>query len=270
MDTMRLHHQTAHASRGWRGLGLVAWVAVLVAVAFGTGAAARGPLAPPTLTDPGSWGAWAGARTPVEAAFAVLGMVVMVLAWYLLVVTVLTVVARLWGARRLMSVAELLTLPMVRRSMHAAIGLSLTGSAITGAGSAGALPGAPMEIALLSGSGGRSVADSATFPPPEERSAPSPATPVMRRLPNVPAPAPAEELSAGAAEWEVRPGDHLWSVAARTLASTWGTAVSDGEVTPYWRAVVDANRDRLVDPANTDLIVPGQVLTLPTPPSPSR
>lgn len=254
MDTMRQLDQTAHASRGWRGLGLVAWVGLLVAVAFGTGAAARGPLALPTLTDPGSWAAWAGGRTPVEASFAVLRVVVMMLAWYLLAVTVLTVVARLWGARRLMSVAELLTLPMVRRSLHAAIGLSLTGSAITGAGSAGALPGAPVEIALVS----------------EGESGPSPATPVMRRLPDVPAPAPAEELSAGATEWEVRPGDHLWSVAARTLASTWGTAVSDGEVTPYWRAVVDANRDRLVDPANTDLILPGQVLTLPTPPSPSR
>ncbi len=92
----------------------------------------------------------------------------------------------------------------------------------------------------------------------------------MRRLPDVTVPAPAEELSSGATDWEVRPGDHLWSVAARALASTWGTAVGDDEVTPYWRAVVDANRDRLVDPANTDLIVPGQVLTLPVPPPPPR
>ncbi|MGI8758101.1 MAG: LysM peptidoglycan-binding domain-containing protein [Acidimicrobiales bacterium] len=259
---MKDRNEVPHTSGGCRGLSLAAWVVVLLAVAFGTAAAARGPLTPPPLTDPGSWAAWAGGRTPLQAAFAVLGMVVMALAWYLLAVTVLTVAARLWGARRLLSLAELLTLPVVRRSLHAAIGLSLTSSAL---GSP-----APVLIGIASASGGAGVADSATFPPPEGGSGPPPASPVMRRLPDGQAGPSVGEPAPAPTDWEVRPGDHLWSVAARTMAEAWGNAVSDEEVTPYWLEVVEANRDRLVDPGNTDLIVPGQILVLPAPPSPSR
>jgi nucleoid-associated protein YgaU len=35
------------------------------------------------------------------------------------------------------------------------------------------------------------------------------------------------------------------------------------EVARYWRRLVEANRDRLVDPGNPDLLRPGQTLTLP-------
>jgi nucleoid-associated protein YgaU len=31
----------------------------------------------------------------------------------------------------------------------------------------------------------------------------------------------------------------------------------------YWRRLIDANRDRLVDPGNPDLLLPGQELVLP-------
>jgi nucleoid-associated protein YgaU len=31
----------------------------------------------------------------------------------------------------------------------------------------------------------------------------------------------------------------------------------------YWAQLVDANRDRLVDPDDPDLLLPGQVLVLP-------
>jgi hypothetical protein len=31
----------------------------------------------------------------------------------------------------------------------------------------------------------------------------------------------------------------------------------------YWRRLIDTNRDRLVDPGNPDLLVPGQELVLP-------
>ncbi|PLS75238.1 MAG: hypothetical protein CYG61_08380, partial [Actinobacteria bacterium] len=40
-------------------------------------------------------------------------------------------------------------------------------------------------------------------------------------------------------------------------------APSDAEVDAYWRRLVDANRAILRDPANPDLLYPGQVLTVP-------
>ncbi len=62
------------------------------------------------------------------------------------------------------------------------------------------------------------------------------------------------------------PGDHIWSMAKATLAQAWGREPTDGEVAPYWSLVLEANRHHLLDPEDPDLIVPGQVLTLPEPP----
>lgn len=61
----------------------------------------------------------------------------------------------------------------------------------------------------------------------------------------------------------VEPGDHLWGIAEAALALRIGREPTDEEVVPYWRTLIDANTDRLVDPANPDLILPGQVIELP-------
>ena len=66
--------------------------------------------------------------------------------------------------------------------------------------------------------------------------------------------------------WTVAPGDHLWSIASRVLSDAWGRPPSDVEVVPFWEQVVELNRDRLADPANPDLIFPGQSLVVPAPP----
>lgn len=62
---------------------------------------------------------------------------------------------------------------------------------------------------------------------------------------------------------EVVAGDNLWTIAAQTLRAQTPDA-SDADVIPYWQAVIDANADQLVDAGNPDLILPGQVLTLPS------
>jgi len=66
--------------------------------------------------------------------------------------------------------------------------------------------------------------------------------------------------------WTTVAGDHLWHIAETTLVEAWGRAPTDAEVTPYWEAVVEANRANLADQANPDLIYPGQVFQLPAPP----
>jgi hypothetical protein len=66
--------------------------------------------------------------------------------------------------------------------------------------------------------------------------------------------------------WVVEQGDSFWSVAAETLADRAGgtrDAPDDGEVERYWRVLVDANRSRMPDPTNPDLLIPGQELALP-------
>ena len=62
--------------------------------------------------------------------------------------------------------------------------------------------------------------------------------------------------------WDVELGDHLWSIAEEVVGEAEGRS-DDATVARYWRRLIDANRDRLVDPDNPDLLFPGQRLRLP-------
>lgn len=72
----------------------------------------------------------------------------------------------------------------------------------------------------------------------------------------------ADDAEPGLDVWSVEPGESFWSIATEVLADRWGRPPSDGEVTPYWRALVEANADRLVT-GDPDLLYAGQVLVLP-------
>jgi hypothetical protein len=90
-------------------------------------------------------------------------------------------------------------------------------------------------------------------------------SPVMQRLgPATPPPAPPARPAptVPADRWTVEPGDHLWSVAERVLVAHRGS-VTDADVARYWARLLDANRGRLADPSNVDLLFSGQELVLP-------
>jgi hypothetical protein len=68
--------------------------------------------------------------------------------------------------------------------------------------------------------------------------------------------------------WTIEPGEHLWAVAAETLAEARpGQAVSNRAIAAYLDVLIDANRSRLADPDNPDLVYPGQVMVLPPVPA---
>jgi nucleoid-associated protein YgaU len=110
----------------WRRmLPLAAWIAALVTgivVFHGLGS---GPIAGPPLADPGSWGDWAAGRDPLVATVALLRLGVLALAWYLVGVTTIGLLARLLRAARLVRVADALTVPVVRRLLQSALGVGL-------------------------------------------------------------------------------------------------------------------------------------------------
>lgn len=255
---------------------MVAWVTALLAVGAAMVAAGHGTLAAPPLLDPSTWDEWASSRPAPDAAVAVLRLVVLALDGYLLIATVVAVVLRLVRAERAITVADLLTVPAVLRVVQTGLGVGLVGASVAAAtaGSAGsslrptradtALVTSADEPPLLRELPSREVTTStsttasttttttvaAPAPPPDDAPAP------------VLMPAPVADGST----WLVQPGDHLWSIAERTLAGAWARAVSDDEVVPYWRDLIEHNRERLADPANPDLIFPGQTFVLPTPP----
>ena len=75
----------------------------------------------------------------------------------------------------------------------------------------------------------------------------------------VPATAAPEQVSAGAPDSAVVvEGDHLWRISARHL----GEGVSDEEIAPYWRVVIEVNLPRLTS-GDPDLIYPGEIVELP-------
>ncbi len=67
----------------------------------------------------------------------------------------------------------------------------------------------------------------------------------------------------GHAELTVEEGDNFWALAEEQLAASTGQAPTAAETAPYWQDLIDANTDRLVEPHNPDLILPGQRLCVP-------
>jgi LysM repeat protein len=79
----------------------------------------------------------------------------------------------------------------------------------------------------------------------------------------LPAPTPTGDGPAAAPVVVVAPGDHLWAIAERRVALATGDPPTEPAVRTYWLALIDANRDLLVEPGNPDMVLPGQVLRLP-------
>jgi DNA-binding SARP family transcriptional activator len=84
-----------------------------------------------------------------------------------------------------------------------------------------------------------------------------------------PVPSPARMPRTGHAPTDVavEAGDNIWCLAAEHLSSALGRPATPDDVGPYWLLVIEANRARLVEPSNPDLIYPGQVFVLPAVPS---
>ena len=71
-------------------------------------------------------------------------------------------------------------------------------------------------------------------------------------------------IAAGTGETHhVGAGEHLCHIAEHTLAAREGADPDEDAVRAYINRLVAANRDRLADPQNLDLLFPGQIVALP-------
>jgi nucleoid-associated protein YgaU len=208
---------------------------------------------------------------------AVLRLVVLALDAYLLGATVVAVVFRVVHAERAVTVADLLTVPAVLRVVQAGLGIGFVGASVAAgaSGSAGvAAQPTHADVALIS------VDDE----PPTVRELPAHAAsttstttrsttsttvlPATTTTMLEPAPSLVEATPEPAAPtWLVQPGDHFWSIAERTLTTSWGRAPTDDEIVPYWHELIERNRDALADRDNANLIFPGQTFVLPAVPA---
>lgn len=104
-----------------------------------------------------------------------------------------------------------------------------------------------------------------TTPPRPEPAAvePLPHESAAPPTPTSPARPPEPDPLTRAGQVTVQPGESFWTVAERLTAGRLGRPPADVEVIEPWLALIEANRDRLTDPDDPDLLFPGQVLRLP-------
>jgi hypothetical protein len=233
---------------------LAGWVVLLVGVIWLLHVLGQGPLASPPLTRPGALAGWVEQRSAPEVAFGGLRLAAVGLAGYLLAASLAGLLAGVAGWARCCAALDVVSPAVVRRLLQGAVGVT---AAATVAGPHAAAWAAP---------GGLPQQDSAV--PVMHRLAVSPPSHTQPAQPaqSPPAVQPAQSQPASTSTWVVRPGDNLWSVAAATLAGSWGRTPSDAEVDRYWTALIAANRSRLANSDDPDLIFPGQVFQLPPTP----
>lgn len=255
---------------------LVLWLSLLSAVLLWLHRQG-GLLAPPHPAEAGEWMAVHG---PEVALMVVLRLGCLAAGWYLLVVTCGAIVARCLQAQGAVRVVESITPPLVRRLVSGIAGVALTATATTVAPGSPAVATSAVMASAITAAGGGARTDPVTSASgdgsddeptmlrildgsDEGRRADQPAgQPVeMRMLPPQPDPEPA---ATGLRRHTVVAGDHFWSVAESELLAARSRPVSDKEIDPYWRLLVDTNRAEVLDP---DLLFPGQVVVVPPVPT---
>jgi nucleoid-associated protein YgaU len=169
---------------------------------------------------------------------------------YVVLVALVGIGLRLVGANLIATALDGLTPRIVRHLVASVVGLALwTASAHAGESGADApvvmrrLPDAPVA---------RTTTTSPMVAPPVV----APVAPIAPKSVTTSAPEPT---------WTIRPGQHFWAVAEHVLTETWGRPPTPAEVVPYWKKLIEANRERLSDRNNPDLVFPGQVLVIPAP-----
>ena len=265
----------------WR---LLAWTAALALGLRGLHALGAGPLGVP-LSSADDLSAWLDHTPPEVMAVAMVRLVALVAGWYLAVCTLALALTRPVGRTRVSSALARAAPAMVRRLVVGGGGLGLAAGTLVGALPSTMVAPAPWAPKPAAASVASATQDpkpptaTMTRGPRDTHTAvmtrlPTEATPtaVMTRLPaedrprasrSPPAPAP-RDSTAAPPSWTVASGDSFWSIAAETVTQA-GEAPTDRLVIGYWRRVVEANRGRLLDPGNPDLLVPGQELVLPDP-----
>jgi len=194
---------------------------------------------------------WLRATTPPDALAAVLRVVAIAVSGWSLIITVAYSVARAARAPAAIRATAWSTVPAVRRMVDAALTASIVAGSVT----------APFVVPSSAGAAGGP--------------APTSSTPTRSAVRDGRATTfPSGTAAAGPTAVEtvvVTVGDDLWQIAARQLARLTGgdaTQLDPELLASYWLAVCKENR-AVLRSGDVNLIVPGEVLTLPPiPPAP--
>lgn len=266
---------------------------LLLALWFGTGwllLRLAGALTVP-LGSTKAVSAWLEQTDPSVMAAATLRLVALALCAYLAAATALVLLASLVRWRPATASAGRLLPAVIRRMILGTAGVGLTGTIVSPAVSPALVAATPDEgkepadrtavmVKLEPASPSTTTTASstttspATTPPPASTTSTTVAAtagtnttgPSAGRSTGPAEPA-AEAPATNAPTWTVQPGDSFWSIADEIVTEQHGSrgrsSPTDAEIARYWRVLIEANRDRLADRRNPDLLIPGQELYLP-------
>ena len=230
------------------------WLLGLLAIGTALRLAATGDLAAPPLHSLDRLTSWADAREPAAAAMALVRLTAELATWYLLAVSALHAVATISRAAGGHRLADAVATPAVRRLVRAGLGLGLAAASSVSGRDEVAAPG---TVTMTP------VAEAPVVT--QTRIEDDGGTATMR--PDVVADGGVAQMAPLAPDaptsWMVEPGDSFWSIAEELLVDAWHRQPTDAETDPFWRALIERNRHRMVDPADPDLIQPGQVFEVP-------
>ena len=211
---------------------------------------------------------WFREIDPADGLLAVLRIMVLAGLAYLLAATLLLLASTAIRSSTVNRLAASWTGPALQRFLRTSVGLGIGTMTSLHTLAAGAAPppahDSPEPVPAASAEPTAEETTTLTRvddPVPAAQSEPgaeAPDPPPVEPEPAVTTPAAADPTD----WWTVAPGDHLWRIAEETLADH-GAAPSPDEVASYWRTLCETNHDRLVDPDNPDLIMPGQQIALP-------
>lgn len=266
-----------------RSLLPVLLVLVAAAALVGTWSWVRVP-------DPVDWdhpARWLARTTPEAALLAAGRIVVLAVAGWLLLSTLLALTAQACLATARAPEAIVVLARGIHRCSPAivchAVGGAVLVGLVTGASAPSPAPAGPRPSAgahpVIAAVGDRPgvvplgpvrdgrvapglrVPPSPPAPPPPAPAPLAPSAPSASSAPSAPS-APSGPPTAPVADRHVvRPGDSLWTIARDRLQGL-GLATDDGAVGRYWRVLCDANRDGLTS-GDVDLVYPGEPVDLP-------
>ena len=222
----------------------------MFATAIAIGVAVLPSAAGGLLSNPTSFLVWWESVGTASAAITIVHLVASVGFAYVALVATLVTVADAFRLGALRHTVLRAATPGLRRT--------LTAGAFVAAATAPALADESMIVVTDIGSAPPSVTEIVVH---DLGPVPVPSTAAWLESPDSTGTAQPPEFTALATtdRWLVEPGDNLWAIAETVVAERTETP-SQGSVDAYWRALLTANADRLVDP---DLIMPGQILDLP-------
>lgn len=236
-------------SSRWAPLRLIVLLALESAMLVAVHQLGRVPALAIDLQHP--W-RWLHTTPPQDAVAGVARLLALGITGWLLLTTLGYLLALLSRVPAAIATSARMTAPSIRRAVERGLAASiLTGVLANPLPAVAQAP--PSEVTVLSEQGG--------FLPPG-LDPPTPAEGTQQEPPtegSVMEPEPAPPATA-----TVAPGDNLWVIAERALHRADAPHGRAQDVAPYWRRVVEINRDRLRS-GDPDLIHPGETVELPPP-----